>query len=46
MFLFRKNGSKIPLHFHRLYPVDRKRVNEFGATGEEVTPESESKKDK
>lgn len=30
--------------FSRLYPVDKKRMNEFGATGEEVA--IEDKKDK
>lgn len=33
------------LNLCRLYPVDKKRVNEFGATGEEEVVE-ENKKDK
>lgn len=31
---------------NRLYPVDKKRVNEFGGTGEDQATADESKKDK
>lgn len=54
LYTFTKDGKRffklllgVNLKFSntRLYPVDKKRVNEFGATGEDVKP-IEDKKDK